>query len=71
MSNLIPKNIVEALTFKDREQVKNIYGQNGSITRRDVLFVVYRCPKAALCTEESECYFEKGKGLTNPYKHLK
>lgn len=48
-----------------------MYGRTGAAVRRNVMFLVYKCPKDSLCTENGEVFFEKGKGYSNPYRHLK
>ncbi len=56
---------------KEREKRKDVYGRTGVVVRRNVTFLVYKCPKGPACTERGEISFEKGKGFSNPYSHLK
>ncbi len=71
MSKPSPKNVVEILMQKDREERKDVYGRTGVVVRRNVTFLVYKRPKGPACTERGEVSFEKGKGFSNPYRHLK
>ncbi len=46
---------------KDREERKDVYGRTGVVVRRNVTFLVYKCPKGPAYTERGEASFEKGK----------
>ncbi len=66
-----PRGIVDSLMEEEGEKKKNCYGRNGGVARQDVVFHVYKCPKGNLCVETGKDFFQKGKGFSNPYRHLK
>eukprot|EP00171_Calliarthron_tuberculosum_P005814 IDg5814t1 len=65
------KAVVEMLMTKTKEERRDVHGRSGQVIRRNVPSVFYKCPKENDCTEGGEIHFQKGKGFTNGYSHLK
>ncbi len=36
---------------KDRQERKDVYGRTGVVVRRNVTFLVYKCPKRPACSQ--------------------